>query len=396
VEEAAEQAFVITFKDSAHLNYEGDGNAVEVSFTPAALAPEENSDVSRAYVLTWFGPALDVGDADEQCPVKNQKPTDDDYYARLPRDIAEKERRLNNENRGGVRPEQLGFRGPNRLNIAALPGIVEDPGHAEPQTRLARGLNLDGTEDGSATANTCQHEKFVSQIDGETMVDNQLYRVDGCVASLRGREALVPAFSNNNMRDGAYSILVQISDVEDWENDDQVEVGFFFSLDPMAKSGSGAEILSNYTFRITEEPKYAHYHRRLAGRIVDGVVHTEPVDMFQWNMGVYATPFELELADAQMRFDLLPNGGLKGVLGGYVDWRERVSGYGNGTGEIYSNVYLPGYFNAFKRNADGLKDPVTGQCNGISAAYDVEGERAFIRPAPKPEVEITQVTQATP
>jgi hypothetical protein len=97
-----------------------------------------------------------------------------------------------------------------------------------------------------------------------------------------------------------------------------------------------------------------------------------------------------------MRFDLLPNGGLKGVLGGYVDWRERVTGYGNGTGEIYSNVYLPGYFNAFKRNADGLKDPVTGQCNGISAAYDVEGERAFIRPAPKPEVEITQVTQATP
>jgi hypothetical protein len=220
--------------------------------------------------------------------------------------------------------------------------------------------------------------------------------VEGCVEGLRGHEGFVPQFANNNMRDGAYSMLVQISGVEDWENDDQVEVGFFYSLDPMAKSGSGAEILSNYTFRITEEPQYAHYHRRLAGRIVDGVVHTEPVDTFQWNLGNFATPFELNMADAQLRLDLLPDGGgIKGVLGGYVDWRARVSGKYTSTGEIYSSVHLPGYFNAFKRNADGLKDPVTGQCNGISAAYDVEGERAFIRPAPKPEAEITQVTQAT-
>jgi hypothetical protein len=40
----------------------------------------------------------------------------------------------------------------------------------------------------------------------------------------------------------------------------------------------------------------------------------------------------------------------------------------------------PGIYNAVKRAADGLKDPITGEFNGLSAAYDVEGVPAFIPP----------------
>ena len=35
-------------------------------------------------------------------------------------------------------------------------------------------------------------------------------------------------------------------------------------------------------------------------------------------------------------------------------------------------------YNALKRAADGMQDPVTGECNGISSAYDIEGVPAFI------------------
>jgi hypothetical protein len=38
-------------------------------------------------------------------------------------------------------------------------------------------------------------------------------------------------------------------------------------------------------------------------------------------------------------------------------------------------------YNALKRFADGLKDPDTGEYNGISSAYDVEGVPAFVVPA---------------
>jgi hypothetical protein len=39
-------------------------------------------------------------------------------------------------------------------------------------------------------------------------------------------------------------------------------------------------------------------------------------------------------------------------------------------------------YNALKRAADGMKDLVTGQCDGISSAYDIEGIPAFIEPTP--------------
>jgi hypothetical protein len=37
-------------------------------------------------------------------------------------------------------------------------------------------------------------------------------------------------------------------------------------------------------------------------------------------------------------------------------------------------------YNAVKRAADGLKDPVTGEFTGISSAYEMEGIPAFIPP----------------
>jgi len=36
-------------------------------------------------------------------------------------------------------------------------------------------MNLDGTTDGAATANSCAHEKFTGP-NGEPAVDNQTYR----------------------------------------------------------------------------------------------------------------------------------------------------------------------------------------------------------------------------
>ena len=42
---------------------------------------------------------------------------------------------------------------------------------------------------------------------------------------------------------------------------------------------------------------------------------------------------------------------------------------------------IPAIYNAMKRAADGLQDPVTGEFNGISAAFEIEGVPAFIPPA---------------
>ena len=157
----------------------------------------------------------------------------------------------------------------------------------------------------------------------------------------------------------------------------------------MAKSGSGSEVLSDYTFRITDNPEYTHFFSRVRGKIVNGVVTTDRMKTFRLNLGVFGTPRALELADAQMRLVLQPDGTIKGVVGGYRDWRKISSTYITSTTEMYHGFQQPAMYNALKRAADGLKDPVTGECNGISSAYDMEGIPAFLPPG-QPDGLMTQ------
>jgi hypothetical protein len=178
------------------------------------------------------------------------------------------------------------------------------------------------------------------------------------------------------------SMLVEVSGIDDPRNDREVYVTMLYSLDAMAKSGSGAEILPDFTFHVTDNPQYTHYFSRIRGRIVDGVILTDTVDRFRLNLGVYGNPPELDLAHARMRLELQPDGGLRGVLGGYRDWRDISSTYVSSTTEFYHGFQQPALYNSLRRNADGMRNPVTGEFDGISTAYDMEGVPAFVVHAP--------------
>jgi hypothetical protein len=146
----------------------------------------------------------------------------------------------------------------------------------------------------------------------------------------------------------------------------------------MAKDASGKQILPDYSFRITDNPEYTHYFTRLHGRIVNGVIITDPIKQLQFNPGLDP---ELTLADAQMRLQILPDGTLKGLVGGYQDWRREMKLYAMSNSESLYGFQCPAMYSALKSAADGMKDPSTGECDGISAAYDIEGVPAFIVPA---------------
>ena len=76
------------------------------------------------------------------------------------------------------------------------------------------------------------------------------------------------------------------------------------------------------------------------------------------------------------------DGTLKGILGGYQDWREIFNAWGpNFHFEQGMNFQCPALYGAFKQAADGLRDPVSNEYHGISATYDLEGLPAFIPPA---------------
>jgi hypothetical protein len=166
-----------------------------------------------------------------------------------------------------------------------------------------------------------------------------------------------------------------IAGIDNDMNDDSVDVYLLNSDDDNAKSANGSKILSDYSFRPSERPQFASYRQKLHGRIVNGVIVSDQADTISMHL-IYAG--ENVLHDAAMRLEIKPDGRLKGTLGGYIDWRKLVSGNADALAEQLSGVQFPALYNALKAAADGMKDPITGEFNGISMAYDVEGQPAFI------------------
>src|SRR5262249_43816059 len=263
------------------------------------------------------------------------KPTEDDYYALMTKDAAAKERAQRGEKGVPFQGEAMAMRGPNKLNACLLPGTVKNPGDWTPVSKVARGLNLDGN-DGSGTPppGIRAHQNYISE-DGEKGIDNQYFTAAGCVSGLQGEKGFMMQFHNNQMHDGLLSMLLQITGVDNEQNDDSVDVTFFYSRDPMQKNATGSAIAPDYTFRVTDNVEFTHYCRRLHGRIVNGVLVTDAVKDLDINFGQYGTPTLLKLVDARMRLQLLPDGTVKGVVGGYEDWRKIMTLRANSNTEQY-------------------------------------------------------------
>lgn len=374
VAEAPEQAFVINFAEISWLNYKGPRDGMPTVLTPPRLTPIALSGATRTFVVSWFGVANDV--ADDQCAKLNPKPSEADYYALMKPEDAAKERAEKAKNGGvGYENGEMEYRGPNKLNAVALPGIVRDPGLVVPNTRAARGLDLDrhdGT--GRPPAGICRHANYLSE-DGRKGIDNQLYTIQGCYSGWQGRKGFYYQYANEQRRNGLVSALISVAGIDDERNDSEVYITFLYSKDPMGKSADGSKILADYTFRLTDNPEFAYFTQQVKGRIVNGVIESDPAPQFRLHTGLGG---QMEMFDAQVRLQIGADGFMKGVLGGYQDWRAIMRYNNSSRVETNFNVNANGIYNALRRYADGLKDPVTGQCNGVSSAYDIEASPAFI------------------
>lgn len=377
VADAPEQAFALRFDDIRWVKGRPQAKPRPITAEPAKLAPAPKSGASKVFVITWFAPIADS--SADQCPKMNPKPSQADYYALMsPQRAAEQRAFL--KDKGGANTQFLPYRGPDEMNVTMLPGLVPDPGFVEPTTNVVRGFNLDG-DDGSGVPpkGVRKHKNYVSP-DGRKGVDNQLFTVQGCVEGWR-RKGFLPMIGNELRRAGGLSILVEVSGIDDERNDDDVAVTLMYSTDPMKRDGTSKIILADYTFRASDDPAYSQDFARFRGKIVDGVVTTEPLKKIHLHEGPAGISWSL--ADARMQLRFLPDGGVSATLGGYRDWRAylaaaffRSSDYENTIG-----FQAPGMYNAVRRAADGLQDPVTGEFTGISAAYELEGVAAFVPPA---------------
>jgi hypothetical protein len=375
---AEQQALVLAFKNIEWLNYDPmRPMANRISVKPEELPRVEPAVATdrkqvKSYLITWIAPATDA--PDEACPTFNTKPTEADVFRyKAPEEIAKI--KAKNGEKGISYGTQSENRGPGGLSVASFPGIVPDPGHAEPNTRVAFGIDLDGDDGrGAPPKGIRRHDNFVSP-DGRTGIDNQLLRVWGCVTGYRGKRGYNNQTPNARRADGNIVTLIQVSDIDDERNDDTVYVSIIHSLDKPVKDNSGKIFIPNYTYRPTDDPNFALFNVRIKGQLKDGVVTTDVLPHYIYNPGQGAAT---ELYQAKIRLEPQPDGSVRGFLAGYQDWRKAAlfSGYSEGL----FNFRAPGVYYSMKRNADGLKDPVTGEFNGISTVLEIDTVPAFMTP----------------
>lgn len=281
---------------------------------------------------------------------------------------------------------------PNGLPACFDPeGMGPDPHYRvlKVANTLADGIDLDAAGE---TGGQCTHDDFLDST-GAAVVDNQFYRAVGCTSDFQSTGQ-----SNTfaiGMFAGEWSILLDLSGVDDWVNDDALTARIAAGADPIALSAN-REALSWATYALDQNHEF---RAETTGRIVDGVLITDPVDMqfhFVVNSLRMKRVIQLGRIEAQVAAD---GSSLSGFLAGYtpvdamydahMGYRNAVDGNGDlanarlrlvsaaGAARVKGRS-CNGVYHAMREMADAGYDPEVGRCTTISTQYRFAAVPAFI------------------
>ena len=267
-------------------------------------------------------------------------------------------------------------RGSNGENVCLNPTVVTDPPMRVVEGMYSYGVNLDDNIDGSATPKTCAHENFTHP-DGTPGIDNQMYRLIGCVYGWR--KGGLPELNAHEGRgtSGLGMTLIEITGVEDGRNDDDVTVTFYRSVDQFALDGSGRPLpFSSYNIDMDgDTPRYGD---SLKGSIKNGVLTTERGDVSLPFYGNYNFMHPV-IKDMDLRLEIAADGATaKGLVTGYYNMDEFLYYVGGMVGHTSTADNCPAMYRAAHELADGYPDPETGQCTHLSSAFEIGAYAAFI------------------
>jgi hypothetical protein len=218
-------------------------------------------------------------------------------------------------------------------------------------------------------------EDFVSP-EGVKGVDNQLFRAMGCVKSFieEGQSNV----ASTSMISARAPTLIEIRGVENARNDSDVTVRILAGANPVVRDGRG-QALAKATFAVEPDEQL---RATTKGRIVDGVLTTDPVDVvLNYKEQIVDAPRHIR--GARLRAVLKPDGGIEGTLYGYYTLASYYDSVEQMTqnGANLTGVNCPGVRQAIDRLADGYRDPKTGRFTAISSAHNFHGVRAFVMDA---------------
>lgn len=370
----------------------------ELARAPADAAPETArlpappANGVMGFLVDQFG-MRGVQDKDA-CPDGGTMTLREAYLANLP--PAERARLSLKENEAElVRRWQAQVYAPDGSNMCSQPDRFERPQQPTVKGRYAWGFDLDGGNNPDG----CVHEEFQTPT-GETGIDNQEYRVLGCggrppagtpVAAQSAADAEAAARQsegargmNQFMASGEWTQVILLRGVDSLENDPQVEVIYGNTADPPPADAKG-RFLPGASFTISD--KGARHRNVLKGKIVDGVLTTEPADVQlaqTWGQGgvreIRGARWKYTFMRARLRLEFQPDGSIRGMIGGYRPTIELISAptLGGAGSATTAGIDCAATIQAANRLADGMRDPRTGKCTAVSSAYRIGGIPAFV------------------
>ena len=259
------------------------------------------------------------------------------------------------------------------------------------QSKFAWGLDLDGDEgDGRSNPDGCAHDNFTSP-DGAKGIDNQAYRAMGCTLEWRGvsgDQGDIVRGLDGFLSSGEFTQVLLLRGVDSLVNDNDVEIIYGNTPDRPVVDSAG-KFVWNASFTVSD--KFPRERNVLHGKIVNGVLTTNEQDIKLTQTWGQSAQRDLrgirsrwDLRDGRLRLKFQPDGTLKGMVGGYqpidhVGISPQLGGMGSA---MVAGIDCAGEYNTIKKLADGLRDPKTGQCMGISTAIEMFAVPAFVNDVP--------------
>jgi hypothetical protein len=242
--------------------------------------------------------------------------------------------------------------------------------YREASGKIAIGLNLDGK---------VGPNDFTSE-SGEQGIDNQLFRAIGCTRLFRAPDGTYAHFTNMWVREMNFNrILLELTNVDSLEQDDAVDVTMYRGLDRLMTDATGANIMPGGSNRV-DERFGAQFIHRLKGKIVDGVLMTEPADV-RWPWAVFlGRPGVYDIRGLRFNLKLDPQRA-EGLVGGYADvesWYAQLVRSWSTHHSSYGGLSQPSLYPALRRLADGYPDE-NGEMTAISASLKVQMVQVFIQ-----------------
>ena len=271
-----------------------------VGFGGAALA-DENANVIRngtiGYVLTDYHWALyQTKDSKAECPQGFNDGPREQFKILFPADDGKKRTLLET---------QL-----ERESEIWHPHLTQEPyAFKEAQGKIGLGMNLDGK---------VGPNDFTSPDGSVKGIDNQLYRVIGCVANYRGPDGTLYHFNNKFMQQHEYArVLIELTGVDSLVNDPDVTLTTYRGRDGLLTDATGNSFMPGGTQRA--DHKWGkEFISRFKGKIVDGVLTVQAAEYHQPTTWAFEDVTDQWFKDP--RFQLKINQDrAEGLLAGYVD-----------------------------------------------------------------------------